>query len=109
MPEHYIYIDLYDTVIKESGKPLPHAIERIKELKKLGFKLVLWSDGGHKVCKEVANRLGLDYCFDVYLTKPIVIIDDMAKDISFPQARLFLQPPWDKLDSEGIAIEIFEG
>ena len=74
-----VYVDVDDTLVRWAGTkmiPIPRAIERVIELHKSNNNLYLWSTGGPKHARMVANRLCIEYCFDQFLPKPDLIIDD---------------------------------
>ena len=74
-----IYVDVDDTLIRTVGTrriPIPGVIEHVRQLKADGAELYLWSAGGAKYCEEIADELGLRDCFNAFLPKPRIIIDD---------------------------------
>lgn len=86
----YIYVDVDETFVRNYGTkriPIPAVLEHIKELKEQGAVLYCWSSGGAKYAEESAKEFGIDNCFDGFLPKPEVSIDDMA----FSQWRNLLE------------------
>lgn len=78
MPQ-IIYFDIDDTLVRSYGHkriPMPGVISHIRRLKDEGAILYLWSSGGTDYCKSTAVELGIADCFDGFLPKPTVYVDD---------------------------------
>ena len=76
-----IYVDVDDTLVRSVGTkriPIPRVIAAVRDLKAAGATLFLWSSGGGEYARATASELGLSECFEAYLPKPTVIIDDQA-------------------------------
>jgi len=76
-----IYVDVDDTLVRSVGTkriPIPSVIAAIRDLKAAGATLFLWSSGGAEYARVTASELGLDECFEAFLPKPTVIIDDQS-------------------------------
>ena len=76
----YIYIDVDETFLRNYGAkqiPIPHMLEHIKRLNKEGAVLYCWSSGGALYAKEKAQEFGIAECFEGFLPKPMVVVDDM--------------------------------
>lgn len=74
-----IFVDVDDTLVRSAGSkriPIPAAIARVRRLKDDGAVLFLWSSGGAEYCRETAAELGISDCFQGFLPKPDVYIDD---------------------------------
>lgn len=74
-----IFVDVDDTLIRSVGTkriPIPSTIARVRTLKELGNQLFLWSSGGADYARAAALELGIETCFDGFLPKPSVYIDD---------------------------------
>lgn len=74
-----IYFDIDDTLVRSYGQkriPMPAVIEQIRRLKAEGVILYLWSSGGSEYCKSTAEELGIVECFEGFLPKPTVYVDD---------------------------------
>ena len=74
-----IFVDIDDTLVRSVGKkriPMPSVVAQVRRLKEEGATLYLWSSGGADYCRATATELGLQDCFDGYLPKPTVYIDD---------------------------------
>lgn len=56
--------------------PMPAVIASVKRLKAEGAVLFLWSSGGADYCRDTAAELDISDCFDGFLPKPNVYIDD---------------------------------
>ena len=76
----YVYVDVDETFVRNYGTkriPIPVVIEHIKELKEQGAIMYCWSSGGSEYAEESAREFGILECFDGFLPKPEVVIDDM--------------------------------
>jgi hypothetical protein len=51
-------------------------------LKAKGYLLTLWSYGGEDRARAMARKHNLCCCFDGYATKPDLVIDDDAEELS---------------------------
>jgi phosphoglycolate phosphatase-like HAD superfamily hydrolase len=74
-----IYVDIDDTLVRSVGVkriPMPGVIEEVRRLKSEGAVLYLWSSGGAEYCRATAQELGISDCFEAFLPKPTVYIDD---------------------------------
>ncbi|MCP4977391.1 MAG: hypothetical protein GY931_14650 [Maribacter sp.] len=75
-----IYVDVDDTFVRSHGTkriPIPIVIEHIKSLKAQGATLYCWSSGGSEYAKNSAVEFGILECFESFLPKPMVILDDV--------------------------------
>ena len=76
-----IYFDVDDTLVRFASTkriPIPAAVESVRALKQAGARLFLWSTGGAEYARSTAEDLGLAECFEAFLPKPNVIVDDQA-------------------------------
>jgi len=82
-----VYVDVDDTLVRSTGGtriPLPAVVEHVKQLKADGATLYLWSAGGAEYCRATAIELGIEDCFEAFLPKPRIMIDDQeVKDWVF--------------------------
>ena len=79
MSEKIIFVDVDDTLVRSFGTkriPMPNVVAQVRRLKATGAILFLWSSGGADYCRATAIELGISDCFDGYLPKPTVYIDD---------------------------------
>ena len=79
MPKPVIFVDIDDTMVRSVGTkriPMPAVIAEVKRLKAEGATLYLWSSGGAAYCQSTAAELGIADCFEAFLPKPNVYIDD---------------------------------
>ncbi len=79
MKPRVIYIDVDDTLVRSAGTkriPMTAVIARVRELKASGNQLFLWSSGGAEYAKTTAIELGIESCFEGFLPKPGIYIDD---------------------------------
>jgi hypothetical protein len=77
----YIYVDVDETLIRNYGAkriPMPNVIRHVQELKSQDAMIYCWSSGGAAYAKEIATELGIEECFEGFLPKPQVVIDDLA-------------------------------
>lgn len=74
-----VFVDVDDTLVRSVGSkriPTPAVIGRIRELKREGAQVFLWSSGRAGYCETTAAELGIADCIDGCLPKPTVYIDD---------------------------------
>ncbi|CAM3821322.1 DUF705 domain-containing protein [Deinococcus frigens] len=74
-----IYVDVDETLIRNYGKsriPIPAVIRHVRALYEQGAKLYCWSSGGAAYARQSAREYGLEDCFQSFLPKPQVFIDD---------------------------------
>jgi len=75
----YVYVDIDDTIVRSVGAkriPIPKTIKHVRDLKKQGAVLFCWSSGGGDYAKQSAQEFGIEDCFEAFLPKPNVMIDD---------------------------------
>lgn len=60
----------------------PHKkhIEMLKDFKRHGCMVMVWSAGGADWAREVVTKLGLTDSVDLIITKPLHYIDDLPAD-----------------------------
>ena len=76
----YIYVDVDETLVRNYGTkriPMPNMIEHVKKLHEQGALMYCWSSGGAEYARESAEALGIAHCFEAFLPKPQVLIDDV--------------------------------
>jgi len=76
-----VYVDIDDTMVRSVGAkriPMPSVIANVRRLKNEGAVLYLWSSGGAEYCKTTAVELGIIDCFEAFLPKPTVYVDDQS-------------------------------
>jgi predicted HAD superfamily phosphohydrolase YqeG len=76
-----VFVDVDDTLVRSVGSkriPLTNVIANVRALHASGVRLYCWSTGGADYAKASAQELGIDECFEDYLPKPNVMIDDQA-------------------------------
>ncbi len=74
-----IYVDVDETLIRNYGTKrivMPAVIVHIRQLFEAGANLYCWSSGGAAYAKSSAEECGLADCFQAFLPKPQVLIDD---------------------------------
>ena len=77
----YIYVDVDETFVRNYGAkqmPIPSVIEHIKKLKAEGAVMYCWSSGGAAYARGAAEMCRIADCFEDFLPKPQVLIDDVA-------------------------------
>jgi len=75
------YIDVDDTLVRSVGTrrvPIPATVARVKALHEAGWVLYCWSSVGGDYARESATELGIAGCFEGFLPKPTLMIDDLA-------------------------------
>jgi hypothetical protein len=75
----YVYVDIDDTIVRSVGTkriPMPDTIQHVRDLKKQGAILYCWSSGGGEYAKQSAREFDIADCFETFLPKPKVMIDD---------------------------------
>jgi hypothetical protein len=77
------YVDIDDTLIRSSGsKRIPMTmtalVQHVRDLHDAGIALFAWSTAGADYARATAAELRLEGCFETYLPKPQIIIDDQA-------------------------------
>ena len=79
--ERVAFVDIDDTLIRTVGTkrmPLPHVVNRVRELAAEGTVLFAWSSGGAEYAKEVATELEIATHFAGFLPKPTLMLDDQS-------------------------------
>ena len=75
----YFYVDVDDTIVRSVGSkriPIPSVIQHVRDLKKQGAMMYCWSSGGGDYAKQSALEFGIADCFEGFLPKPNVMLDD---------------------------------
>lgn len=78
-----IYVDVDDTLVRDVGSkrlPMPAVIQHVRNLKSDGLTLFCWSAGGADYARQTAVALGIADCFERFLPKPNVLLDDQRMD-----------------------------
>src|SRR3954453_17573630 len=76
-----VYVDVDDTLVRSIGCKrivIPEAIQHVRELKAAGALLYCWSSGGGEYARASAEAFGIADCFEAFLPKPDVMLDDQA-------------------------------
>jgi hypothetical protein len=76
-----VFVDVDDTLLRHAGTkriPMPASIRHVRELHQAGATMFCWSTGGATYAREAAESVGVAECFDGFLPKPNVILDDQA-------------------------------
>ncbi|MFC4455533.1 hypothetical protein [Deinococcus sonorensis] len=74
-----VYVDVDETMLRDYGQrqiPIPAVIRQIKALYRQGAELYCWSSGGAAHARQCAEACGVAECFQAFLPKPQVLIDD---------------------------------
>jgi hypothetical protein len=75
----HIFVDVDETLVRNHGTkriPMPNVIDHIKNLQAQGAILYCWSSGGADYARASAIEVKLEQCFEGFLPKPQVLIDD---------------------------------
>lgn len=78
-PPGVVYVDIDDTLVRSFGSkrvPMTSMIELVRSLKGSGAELYCWSSGGAAYARSTAQELGLEACFEAFLPKPHLMLDD---------------------------------
>jgi hypothetical protein len=76
-----VYVDIDDTLIRSAGPrrmPIPAAIQHVRDLHAQRALLYCWSSGGGEYARQSAAEVGLEECFEAFLPKPDVLLDDQT-------------------------------
>ena len=74
-----VYVDVDETLLRHYGTrqiPIPSVIQQVKALHKQGAELYCWSSMGAAYARQCAETCGVAHCFQAFLPKPQVIVDD---------------------------------
>ena len=74
-----IYVDVDDTLVRSYGTkriPMPDVIRHVRSLHRQGDTLYCWSSGGADYARASAEEFGIANCFQAFLPKPDVLLDD---------------------------------
>lgn len=75
-----IYVDIDDTLVRSFGSkriPIGAMTGLVRALKEQGAELYCWSSGGASYARASAEELGLAGCFEAFLPKPHLLLDDV--------------------------------
>lgn len=75
------FVDIDDTLIRSFGSkriPMVDMVAHVRALKEAGATLFAWSSGGAQYAEASARELELEDCFEAFLPKPHVMIDDQT-------------------------------
>jgi phosphoglycolate phosphatase-like HAD superfamily hydrolase len=97
MKNENVFVDVDLTLVDAYGRILPGAANGLRQLKKAGFRLYLWSLGGAEYCREVAAANGLTELFEGFSAKPDIVIDDMPKTCMAPFAYDAREGGWEEI------------
>ena len=73
-------MDVDETLIRNFGTkriPMPNVVEHVRKLSEQGAVLYCWSSGGADYARTSAQELGIEACFEAFLPKPQILIDDL--------------------------------
>ncbi len=74
-----VYVDVDETLMRHYGTrqiPIPSVIKQVKALHKQGAELYCWSSMGADYARQAAESCGVAQCFQAFLPKPQIIVDD---------------------------------
>ncbi len=78
-----IYVDVDDTLIRTAGTkriPITRTVEYVKKSHCDGKILYCWSRGGAEYARSIATFLGITHCFEGFLPKPDLVVDDQMQE-----------------------------
>ncbi|WP_224243090.1 hypothetical protein [Hyalangium gracile] len=79
-PLPVVYVDIDDTLVRSFGSkrvPMSTMVALVRSLKEHGALLYCWSSGGAAYARSAAGELGLGDCFEAFLPKPQLMLDDV--------------------------------
>ena len=72
-----VFVDVDETLIRNYGtKRIPSVIRHVRALHRMGAELYCWSSGGAAYARATADECGIGDCFQTFLPKPQVMLDD---------------------------------
>ncbi len=74
-----VYVDVDDTFVRSVGTkrvPILAVVRFVKTLKARGVQLFCRSSGGAAYARESAREFGIEECFEAFLPKPHLLLDD---------------------------------
>ena len=74
-------------------------VQKLREHKRSGHNVVVWSQGGVEWAAAVVHELGLDRFVDVIADKPTIIYDDLHPTLWMPAPRHVLPEGWPSVHS----------
>ena len=80
-PSPVVYVDIDDTLVRSVGSkriPMTAMVSLVHALRAAGATLYCWSAGGASYAENAAGELGLRDCFEAFLPKPQILLDDVA-------------------------------
>jgi beta-phosphoglucomutase-like phosphatase (HAD superfamily) len=57
---------------------MPGVVSQVRRLRDSGATLYLWSSGGAEYAERSAQELGIADCFEAFLPKPDIYVDDQS-------------------------------
>jgi phosphoglycolate phosphatase-like HAD superfamily hydrolase len=105
-----IYVDVDDTLVRSVGSkrlPMPAVIQHVRNLKADGMTLFCWSAGGADYARQTAAELGIAECFERFLPKPNVILDDQRMD-QWPRSLHVYPAQCESLEAEDYCTRLEE-
>ncbi|MBT9589100.1 hydrolase [bacterium] len=75
-----VYVDVDDTLIRSFGSkriPMSASLAVVRQLHEAGACLYCWSSGGAEYARSAAAEVGLEDCFQGFLPKPQLLLDDV--------------------------------
>ena len=75
-----IYVDVDDTLVRSFGSKqiaMSATQDYVRRLHEAGAQLYCWSSGGAEYARAYAEKAGLTQCFQAFLPKPQVLLDDV--------------------------------
>jgi len=72
------------------------AIEALKDHKRKGAIIVVWSQGGWDWAESVVKALKIDKLVDYVVEKPSVVFDDLSMGVWSPRRQLPLPKGWEE-------------
>lgn len=75
-----VFVDVDDTLVRSFGSKrivVSSTADAVRRLHTEGATLYCWSSGGEAYARESAREAGVEDCFQGFLPKPDVLVDDV--------------------------------
>lgn len=90
---HNLTVEIYDPITEKFIKMLVHEpmVRLLREQKRRGSFIMVWSRGGYEWAANVVKALHLTECVDLVMSKPKVYYDDLPVQ-EWLKDRVYLEP-----------------
>jgi len=80
-PSPVVDVDIDDTLVRSVGRKrilVTAMVSLVRAPKSAGATRFCWSTGGASYAREAAEELSVRDCFEAFLPKPQILLDDVA-------------------------------